>query len=64
MFIMVSDVVLPHMELLVFAFLFEILDIILYVVLVPHVKLAPPLDVDQPQIPFAKILILMFPRAK
>jgi hypothetical protein len=51
---MVLNFVLPYLKLL--AFLLEILQIILCLPLVPHVKLVPLLDMHRPQIPFAKII--------
>jgi hypothetical protein len=56
MFIMVLNVVVPFLKLLAYTFMLEILEIFLCLLLVPHVKLVIPLDVHQPQIPFAKIM--------
>jgi hypothetical protein len=43
MFIIVSNVVLCCLKLLEFAFLFKILEIVLYLMLVPRVKSCPHL---------------------
>jgi hypothetical protein len=59
MFMLVLNFVLPCLKLLAFTFLFEILEIFLSLLLVPHIKVVPLLDLHQPQIPFAKILIYL-----
>jgi hypothetical protein len=51
-FTVVLNFFLPCLELLAFAFILEILEIILCLLLVPHIKCAPLLDVHQPKISF------------
>jgi hypothetical protein len=57
-FLLISITVLnfapPYLKLL--AFLLEILETFLYLLLVPHVKFVTPLDVCQSQMLYAKML--------
>jgi hypothetical protein len=55
-FTMDINFVLLYLKLLAFAFLLKSL---LCLLLVPHAKLTPLLDVHQPQITFGKILIYL-----
>jgi hypothetical protein len=53
----VLNYVLPDLKILEFAFLFEIFDISLCLLLVPRINVASVLDVHQLHIPFSKILM-------
>jgi hypothetical protein len=55
-FIKVLSFVLPFVKPLAFMFLLKILETFLCLLLVPHIKIDPLLDVHQLQIPFVKIL--------
>jgi len=48
MFIIVSNALLYYLKLLEFAFLFEILEIVLYLMLVPLVKSCPSATASLP----------------
>jgi hypothetical protein len=57
MLIMFSNCVLPYVELLAFAFPFEILKMFLCLLLVPFARFVTRLNAQQTKIPFAKIFI-------